>query len=189
MLISDKQQQANQENAQHSTGPKTPEGKAASCLNALKYGLRARHAVIFDEDPEEYKQLHDDLIADWNPQNRDEYIQVGQMAYAQWMLARMAMGEKRIYESATPVEKQFALLRDVAGLRRGYERSFSEGMNQLRQLQKDRKAKPREAPLAVKPEANLEAQPVETPTAGAAPPDHIMADATQDQPVSATGTR
>src|ERR1022692_3847223 len=45
MLISDKQQEANRQNAQQSTGPKTPEGKAAVRLNALTYGLRARNLI------------------------------------------------------------------------------------------------------------------------------------------------
>jgi hypothetical protein len=39
MLISDKQHEANCQNAQQSSGPKTPEGKAAVRLNALTHGL------------------------------------------------------------------------------------------------------------------------------------------------------
>ena len=42
MIISDKQREANRQNAQHSTGPKTTEGKAAIRFNALTYGLRTR---------------------------------------------------------------------------------------------------------------------------------------------------
>src|ERR1035438_10349479 len=37
MVISDKQREANLNNAQHSSGPKTPEGKAAIRFNALTY--------------------------------------------------------------------------------------------------------------------------------------------------------
>ena len=53
MIISDKQHEANRQNAQQSTGPNTSEGKAAVRLNALTYGLRARSILIFEEDPEE----------------------------------------------------------------------------------------------------------------------------------------
>jgi hypothetical protein len=49
MLISEKQQEANRQNAAHSTGPKTPEGKDAVRLNALQYGLRARSLLITGE--------------------------------------------------------------------------------------------------------------------------------------------
>jgi len=42
--------QANRRNAQHSTGPRTAEGKAASSMNALKSGIDARSSVIPGED-------------------------------------------------------------------------------------------------------------------------------------------
>ena len=50
MLISDKQQAANRQNAQHSTGPKTGvpsgSGKSAVRFNALTWSLRARSLII-----------------------------------------------------------------------------------------------------------------------------------------------
>jgi hypothetical protein len=57
MLISDKQQEANRQNAQHSTGPKTPEGKAAVRFNALTWSLRARSLMINADDPADYQRL------------------------------------------------------------------------------------------------------------------------------------
>ena len=53
--------EANRRNAQHSTGPKTPEGKAASSLNATKYGMLARQLIVrsqyFQESPEEFQSF------------------------------------------------------------------------------------------------------------------------------------
>jgi hypothetical protein len=40
--ISAKQYEANRKNAKKSTGPRTPEGKAASSKNALKHGIFAK---------------------------------------------------------------------------------------------------------------------------------------------------
>ena len=42
---------ANRLNVQKSTGPRTPEGKAASSSNALKHGMDAASIVIPGEDP------------------------------------------------------------------------------------------------------------------------------------------
>ena len=104
MLISEKQQQANQQNAQHSTGPKTAAGKAAVRLNALKYGLRARDLLLPNEDPAEYQQLWDDLETEWKPQTRSERTYLVQMATSEWLLARLARGENLIYQADLPLK-------------------------------------------------------------------------------------
>ncbi len=148
MLISAKQHAANQQNARLSTGPKTPEGKAAVRLNALKYGLRARDLLIPGEDPAEYQQLWDDLAADWQPQNRTERLHLEQMATAQWLLARLARGERLIYEADLPLDKQLALLREVSTQRARLERSFTSAMQALQQLQKQPKSLPQAKPAA-----------------------------------------
>ncbi len=140
MLISEKQQQANQQNAQHSTGPKTAAGKAAVRLNALKYGLRARDLLLPHEDPAEYQQLWDDLETEWKPQTRSERTYLVQMATSEWLLARLARGENLIYQADLPLEKQLALLREVSTQRARLERSFTTAIHELQQLQKDRQA-------------------------------------------------
>ena len=58
---------ANRRNALKSTGPKTPEGKAAVSMNSLRHGLRARTVVLPGEDREEFNQLCDDLEREWQP--------------------------------------------------------------------------------------------------------------------------
>ena len=56
MVISDKSHESNRQNAQHSTGPKTPEGKKAASLNAVTYGLRTRSLIITGENIADYWQ-------------------------------------------------------------------------------------------------------------------------------------
>jgi len=46
---------ANQQNAQKSTGPQTDEGKAVVSQNAVKHGLFAAETVITVEDPADYE--------------------------------------------------------------------------------------------------------------------------------------
>jgi hypothetical protein len=68
MIISEKQQAANRQNAQQSTGPKTPAGKAQVRFNALTWSLRARSLMLPRDIPEEYQQLWDGLAAECQPQ-------------------------------------------------------------------------------------------------------------------------
>src|SRR6266404_4653634 len=79
-----RQIEANRLNALKSTGPQTPEGKAAVKLNALRHGLRARTVVLPGENSEDFQQLCDDLETEWNPASRSEQFYVEQMAISQW---------------------------------------------------------------------------------------------------------
>ena len=53
-MTTEAQIEANRANAQKSTGPRTPEGKATVAQNAVKHGLLARTAVLHGEDWEEH---------------------------------------------------------------------------------------------------------------------------------------
>ena len=175
MLISSKQLEANRQNAQHSTGPITPEGKAAVRLNALQYGLRARWLILPSEDPEEYKQLWADLEAEWQPRNRTERLHLEQMATSQWLLARMAKSESRIYRDNLPIEKQWTLLGLVSTQRARLERSFASAMRELKQLQKERQPQRQQSV-----EAKQAAQPAQSPPPH---PGYLMSEGTEDHPV------
>ncbi|MHC4442928.1 MAG: hypothetical protein ACYTA5_10055, partial [Planctomycetota bacterium] len=90
--ISQKQLQANRQNAQKSTGPKTPEGKARSSQNALKHGLLARQILINDDDPnektEDFDQLLSDLVDELQPDGRLQSLCVQRIAVCYWRLRR-----------------------------------------------------------------------------------------------------
>ncbi len=74
MIISEKQQEANRRNAQHSTGPTTPEGKKAASLNAVTYGLRTRSLLIQGENIADYWRLWDNLEGEWQPETQTERV-------------------------------------------------------------------------------------------------------------------
>ena len=66
-MTSERQIAANRANAVHSTGPTTPEGKAAVRRNALRHGLLARDVVLPDEDFEAFEDLRNRVRADLSP--------------------------------------------------------------------------------------------------------------------------
>ena len=53
----------NIQNATHSTGPRTDEGKAIASQNSLKHGLASGTLLIPGEDPAAYEALVADFIA------------------------------------------------------------------------------------------------------------------------------
>lgn len=66
--ISDRRFQANRENAKHSTGPKTVEGKERSRRNAVKHGLAATMIDAPGLDPEIVRKRTDGWMDVLNPQ-------------------------------------------------------------------------------------------------------------------------
>ena len=79
---------ANRANAQHSTGPATPEGKAASARNAVRHGFRSTTVVLPHEDPAEYDALLACLAANVRPQSLNGERCVREMADSEWRLRR-----------------------------------------------------------------------------------------------------
>jgi len=78
-----RQIEANRRNALHSTGPRTPGGKQATRLNALRHGLRAKEVVISgQEDPEQLEAILKELCEDWEPEGHTEVHLVEQIGLA-----------------------------------------------------------------------------------------------------------
>jgi hypothetical protein len=63
-MISDKQLEANRENAQKSTGPKTEAGKKRSSLNAIRHGLTGQVLVLPDQDLAAFNLLCEKTMAE-----------------------------------------------------------------------------------------------------------------------------
>jgi hypothetical protein len=73
-VTSERQKAANRANARRSTGPKTPEGKAAVRLNAFRHGLLARDVVLPEEDLDAFEDLRNRVRADLSPVGRSRSI-------------------------------------------------------------------------------------------------------------------
>lgn len=78
----------NQQNAQHSTGPRTPEGKRQSSLNSLRHGLTGQTVLLPGEDAEAYASFSATVFEDLAPQGSLEKIHVQTICDTQWRLER-----------------------------------------------------------------------------------------------------
>ncbi len=96
-MVSEKQEQANVQNAQLSTGPVTAEGKAVVARNAVKHGIFAKDLVINAgdgrEDKLEYHELLAELKRDLAPEGRMEMLLVEKIAVNYWRLRRLVRYE------------------------------------------------------------------------------------------------
>ena len=96
-MTSDRKAEANRQNALKSTGPKTPEGKAAVRHNALKHGLLAEEVLLPGEDEDALRELSERLRAELQPEGELENLLVDRITAATWRLRRLGRVEAGIF--------------------------------------------------------------------------------------------
>jgi hypothetical protein len=162
-MPSERQLAANKKNAQKSTGPKTPEGRAAVRLNGVKHGLTASTLVLPGESESDFESLLDSFEAEHHPATPTEEALVRQMAMAQWRLRRLyhveaaflslrldenAEDPAEIYETlddagrlAYVVQHSADTLTNLSHIEARLERSFYKALQELRRLRADHSQK------------------------------------------------
>ena len=130
---------ANQNNAQHSTGPKSESGKAASAQNNFRHGLAGAFAVLPSECQDEFDTLLCGLRAEHQPSTLTEMLLVQKMAEHYWLSHRaqrlqdLTMGEDL---PAKDQDRQFALFLRYQTTN---DRAFHQCLNQLLKLRAERR--------------------------------------------------
>ncbi len=160
-MATEKQFEANRQNAQKSTGPRTPEGRAAVRLNGVKHGLTAETIVLKGESQADFTNLLESFEAEHDPVTPTEEALVVQLALATWRLRRLYHQEAGFYtwqlQSLKGMQKDLNL--DDAG-RMGHaaawsestlglfnrqegrlERTFYRALHELQRLRKERESK------------------------------------------------
>ncbi len=97
-MSTDAQIAANRENAQHSTGPKTETGKAASCMNNFRFGFTGVFEVLESEDQDEFDYLFHGLSVEHQVKTMTERILVIKMAQHHWLSLRAQRPPGRRHE-------------------------------------------------------------------------------------------
>ena len=140
---------ANRANAQYSTGPKTPEGKAKSSMNAVKTGLTGRSVLLPSDDALMYYEHLDRHFAEFAPATNKEKALVQTIADTEWRLLRIAPLEAGIYAvGRRKLADQFADESNLANRQDlitaeiflTYRKDFSNLALQERRLRNQRKA-------------------------------------------------
>src|SRR4051794_33173907 len=133
---------ANRSNAQRSTGPKTPEGKAICARNNFRHGLSGAFTVLPWESQDEFDMLLGGLRDEHKPSGLTEMILVDKMAQAIWLSKRAVILQHVTFNHELPTcddQKQLAL---YLRYQTTNERTFHKCLNDLlKQRAKKRKQK------------------------------------------------
>ena len=86
---------ANRANAQLSTGPITPEGKAVSSQNAVRHGFLAN---VLPAEQDDYRALLEDLIVDLQPAGTIQRLLIEEITLAYIRLRRIHQAEMKRME-------------------------------------------------------------------------------------------
>ena len=127
---------ANAANAQHSTGPRTPEGQARSSQNARTHGLTARDLVIAPDEREEFEELRSDYQTAVQPQDAIQQSEFELLVGAAWNLRRIRRMEVRACSDTTRTAEQLEKELDrLVRYKTCIERTFHRSLKELKALQ------------------------------------------------------
>lgn len=143
-MSSPAKQAANRVNAQHSTGPRTPEGKARSAENSRSHGFCSKQVLIAAEDKEEFDTMSQGYNIELRPEGDLEETLWDEIVTAAWQLRRMRRMET---EACSGHDSYTAILDDellqkkldrLAHHRTRIERTFHRCLKQLKTVQNER---------------------------------------------------
>src|SRR5712692_10089935 len=87
----------NRQNAAHSTGPVTPEGKRRSSLNALRHGLTGQTVLLPEDDMTAYQKASREFYAELKPSGILERKAVQTIVDTHWRLDRIRAMENNLF--------------------------------------------------------------------------------------------
>jgi len=131
-MASPAQFNANRQNAQLSTGPRTPEGKARVAQNAIKHGLTSKHLIIREAEQEEFEDLQTSLYVELDPQGAIETVTFHDLVHAAWNLHRL----RRMEVECDPAD--FAAYDRISRYQARTQRAYYKALKVLRELQTNR---------------------------------------------------
>ena len=128
----------NRANSQHSTGPRTDDGKSRSSMNALTHGLTAADPVLPNEDRAAYDKLVQDFLDEYQPQTATETRLTRELAAVSWRLDRIPGLETTMFSNATDPAQLEKSIRTISGYSDRLHRQFFQALDRLRALQAER---------------------------------------------------
>ena len=129
---------ANQINAQKSTGPTSMAGKESSSQNRRTHGLGGKFTVLPTENQAEFEALLQYFDNDYKPSVASEIVLVEKMAESRWLTERALRLQNTCFDPSTGEiagEKKFALYQRYFTT---HNNAFHKAMNDLLKQRKQK---------------------------------------------------
>ncbi|HUS05250.1 MAG TPA: hypothetical protein VMZ52_03085 [Bryobacteraceae bacterium] len=127
-------------NGAKSHGPKTPEGKAISSMNALRHGLCAKALVLCNEDAAAFEAMRNGYLEEFQPVGSSELDLLDEVVAARWRQCRgwgveTAMIDLKMDQQEKGLEARYKQLDEATRTAIAYS-SLTEGNHSLDQIQR-----------------------------------------------------
>lgn len=144
-MASERQVEANRQNALKSTGPTTPAGKARASKNAMRHGLRSQDLILSWESAKDFDRLAKELEREYRPATATERVLVARLFACIWRLRRILVVERRALggnDEARASDRTTYLLA-INKHEAGLDRFLYRALRELEHVQAERKARER----------------------------------------------
>ena len=148
-MATEAQLNANRANAQHSTGPRTTQGRSAIRHNHMNHGLTAAFVVLPGEDSAAFDELLLDLTHYFSPANKTEQLLVATVAQRYWLTQRAIRLQQQVLEkgaiwggpspSASHNATQAKDLALYIRYESSHDRAYHKALNQLIRIRAERR--------------------------------------------------
>jgi len=153
-MTSDAQIEASRRNATKSTGPRTPDGKAAIAANALKHGLLSREVRTKGESEADLVDFGKRLRGHLQPVGELELFLADRVISTAWRLRRAVAVERGLYDCESEPHRAFndygrEKMAVLSRYETTLERSLFRALHELQRVQATRAGEAFSIPEAV----------------------------------------
>src|SRR5262245_46126737 len=139
-MTSERQEEANRQNAKKSTGPRTPACKALVALNGMKHGILSRECLVKGESESDLVAFGKRLRTQLTPVGELELLLVDRAVSTAWRLRRLVAVETMLFDRENEPDRAFNNYgREKMSVLSRYEvtleRSLYRALHELQRLQ------------------------------------------------------
>jgi hypothetical protein len=125
-MATPQQQKTNKENAQHSTGPVTPEGKLKSSLNATKHGFTGKELFLTPAEQKPYEDFSAAMHREIRAGNAETRELLQHYINLRWSLNQILVQQTNLLSIIDQITSQFLGAGDITGLAKAVEPHYRQ---------------------------------------------------------------